>query len=354
MTFDIPGRSWEYAIGKMSVERIDMGTRGYGGVTARPYQLLCAICSIGQCVDRPEDDKVNRLLQAVRADPHVPVTVRCNIGSLFAFQDPDSEDDTPEGADYNQKRDLDILRKLDLTPGVTLPARVLFSRVFDRIATASGICGYDTVTSDAWRGCPKATSGYYEKGHAAGIAAIIPPRDEKEMRQEKERSIAALRSAKEINMRPHLLLCAVCQYGEGIRPPFAEDNAPEFLDIVLNENPDLMITMAPGADWMICAPCPWRDPDRSACFTGRNCCGGLYNQIKDLNVLQTLGLTYGTKMKAGEFYRLALEKIPWTERVCALDNAGLPPHSLWWNACDARTPQTEYQKGREQLLKNMR
>ncbi len=330
-----------------------MSNQVYAGVTARPYQLLCAVCSIGQDVDHPENDKVSRLLEAVKADPDVPVTVRCNIGSMFGFQDPGTEDDTPEGADYNQKRDLDILHRLDLTPGVTLPARILFTRVFDKIATVSGICGYDTVTSDAWRGCPKAKSGYYEKGHAAAITAIIPPRDEEEMRQEKERSIVALRSAKEINMRPHLLLCAVCQYGRGIRPPFAEDNLPEFLDIVFNENPDVMITMVPGADWMMCAPCPWRAPDRGACFTGRNCCGGLYNQIKDLNVLQALGLTYGTKMKAGEFYRLALERIPRTEWVCCLDNADLLPHSLWWNACDAREPQTQYEKGREHLLKKM-
>ena len=121
------------------------------------------------------------------------------------------------------------------------------------------------------------------------------------MRREKERSIEALRSAREISMRPHLLLCAVCQYGLGIRSPFAEDNLPEFLDIVFNENPDIMITLVPGADWMMCAPCPWRVPDRNACFTGRNYSGGLYNQIKDLNVLQSLGLTYGTKMTAREF-----------------------------------------------------
>ncbi len=163
-----------------------MSTHVYAGVAARPYQLLCAVCSIGQGVDHPGNDKVSRLLEAVKADPDVPVTVRCNIGSLFGFQDPGTEDDTPEGADYNQKRDLGILHRLDLTPGVTLPARILFTRVFDRIATVSGICGYDTVTSDAWRGCPKAKCGSFEKGLAAGISGIFPPRDDPEMRQVKE------------------------------------------------------------------------------------------------------------------------------------------------------------------------
>ncbi len=330
-----------------------MSAQVYTGVTARPYQLLCAVCSIGQGVDYPGNHKVSWLLEAVRADPEVPVTVRCKAGSLFSFQDPGTEDDTSEGTDYNQKRDLDILHRLDLSPGVTLPARILFTRVFDKIATVSGMCGYDTVTSDAWRGCRKAKSGYYEKGHALGITAIILPRDEEEMRREKKRSITALRSAKEVNIRPHLLLCAVCQYGLEIRPPFAEDNLPEFLDMIFNDNSDIMITMVPGADWMMCAPCPCRAPDRSTCFTGRNCCGGLYNQIKDLNVLQALGLSYGTRMKASEFYRLALERITGTEGVCALDNADLPPHSLWWNTCDARKQQTQYERGREHLLLKM-
>ena len=323
------------------------------GITARPYQLLCAVCSIGQEAGRADDDRINRLLDAVKANPDVPITVRCNVGSIFAFQDPGTADDTPEGADYNLKRDIDILQKLDLAPGSTLPARLLFMRLYDRIACVSGICGYDTVTCDAWKGCPKAKSGYYEKGHAAGVTAIIPPRCEDEMAADKKKSIEALRAAKEINMRPHLLVCAVCQYGDGVRPPFAEDNLPEFLDIVFHENPDLMITMVPGADWMMCAPCPWRVPALSACVTGRNCSGGLYNQMKDLNVLQALGLTYGTRMKAGDFYKLALEKMPTTAWVCALDNTGLMPHSWWWNACDARAPQTRYEKGREQLLKQM-
>jgi hypothetical protein len=331
-----------------------VSTQNDTGVTARPYQLLCAICTIGQGGDCPGTEKANLLLEAVKADPDVPITVSSNIGSVFAFQDPGHAEDTPEGVDFNQKRDLDIMHKLDLSPGVTLPARVLFMRLLDKITTVAGICAYDTITSDAWRGCPQAKSGSYEKGHALGLDAIIPPRDPQEMKQLKIESIAQLRSAKEINMRPHLLICAVCQYGRGFRPPFAEDNIPEFLDIVLNENPDIMMTMVPGADWMMCAPCPWRAPEHNACITGRNGSGGLYNQMKDLNVLQALGLTYGAKITAADFFRLTLEKIPTVEWVCALDNADLPPHSIWWNACDARTPQTQYVKGREQLLKLMK
>ena len=99
------------------------------------------------------------MLAAVEANPDVPITLRCNAGSIFGYQDPGAEEDTPEGADYNMKRDLDVLQKIDLAPGSTLPARVLFKRLWERIPTVEGICGYDTVTSDAWRGCVKAKGG---------------------------------------------------------------------------------------------------------------------------------------------------------------------------------------------------
>jgi len=154
-------------------------------------------------------------------------------------------------------------------------------------------------------------------------------------------------------MRPHLLLCGLCQYGDGVRPPFAEDNIPEFLDLVFNQNRDMEITLVPGADWMMCAPCPYRSPALNACVTGRNASGGLYNQTKDLNVLRALGLTYGTTMKARDFYRLALEKIPSPAWVCALDNTGLQPYSVWFNACDASKSWPGYQSARDELLRKM-
>ena len=323
------------------------------GVEARPYQLMCVVCALGQRVARADDDRINQLRETVRSDPEIPITLRCNAGSIFAYQDPGTAEDTPEGADYNVKRDLDILRQLDLAPGSTLPARVLFTRLLDRIAGAPGICGYDTVTGDAWQGCVRTREGFYEEGRAMGIAAIIPPRDEQEMAAEMEKSIEALRSATRIDMRPHLLLCGLCQYGDGVRPPFAEDNIPEFLDLVFNQNRDLEITLVPGADWMMCAPCPYRSPDLNACITGRNSSGGLYNQTKDLNVLRELGLSYGTTMKARDFYRLALEKIPSPAWVCALDNTDLQPYSVWFNACDARQPWPRYENARAELLKKM-
>lgn len=320
----------------------------------RPYELLCMVCTLGSRRRKREDQRLRELLATIRANPQMPITVRCDGGELFGFQNPGTRKETPEGPEYNLKRDLELLKRLDLAPGSTLPARILFLRLWERIPSVSGICTFGTVTSDAWRGCPRAEKGHYEKGHAKGVAAIIPKRTRSEMARDKKRSIKALAEAGEIPIRPHLLMCAVCQYGSGVRPPFDEDNLPELLRMILNERPDVPIRLVRGADWLMCAPCPYRFGELNACVTGRNGCGGLYNEIKDLNMLQALGLTYGTVMAGKEILRLILEEIPEHAGICALDNAGLPPHSVWWNACDARKAPPAYKKGRGLLLPKLR
>jgi len=337
----------------------------YPSLTLRPYQLLCVICSIGE--GSFENKRLREILDTIKVNPDVPVTLNCNVGDVYAYQDPGEKEDTPEGSDYNRKRDLDILQRLDLVPGSTLPARTLLLYLLKRITTVSGICGYDTVTSEAWRGCPKAEKGYYEKAHKFDLDAfkligiksfgdsnkgkypIISPRSEAEMIREKRESLKALYSAKEVRIRPHILLCAVCQYGAGVRPPFKEDNLPEFLDMILNNKPDVPVTLVRGADWMMCAPCPWYDSRKSTCFTGQVSSAGLFNELKDLNVLQRLGLTYGTTMKAKELYNLIFEKIPVASGVCALE-ADIPAYSIWRDGCGSEDVRHNYEKGREMLM----
>ena len=247
----------------------------------------------------------------------MPVTLRCNVGDVFLFQDPGTRDDTPEGAEFNRRRDLDILLRSNLVPGVAVTARILFNRLLDRIETVSGICGYDTVTSDAWKGCPKAKSGCCEKGREKGITAIIPRRSAEELEREKRESLGAMYEAKKtgIRSRPHILVCAVCQFGGGTRPPFKPDNLPELIQLIRRE-PDTMITMAECADWMMCAPCPNRAPELNACVNVKGS-GGLTNQLRDLRTLQKLGLTYGSTMNARELYKLIFERTVGTEGVFA-------------------------------------
>jgi hypothetical protein len=324
-------------------------------ITIRPYQALCAVCSLGGGDSVPKVEKIKELLEIVRKSPDIPITLRCNVGDLFTFQDPGTQDDTPEGIEFNRRRDLEILLRLNFTPGETITARILFNRLLDRITTVSEICGYENITSDAWKGCPRAKSDYYERGRGRGITAIIPPRSKGEMEKEKNESLKAMYEARTtgIRVRPHILICAVCQYGWGIRPPYKEDNLPELIQLILKE-PDTLITLAEGADWMMCAPCPERVPDLNACANVKGS-GGLTNQLRDLRTLQKLGLTYGTTMNARELYRLIFERVPRTFDICNFDS---PRPSIWWDDytigsyCGARDKHNKnYEKGKEMLIR---
>ncbi len=319
-------------------------------LTVRPYQLLCVVCSLGDNGAGSGDARVKRIVERVRENPDLPVTVRCNAGDVYLYQDPGLDEDTPEGRDYNRKRDLDILQRMNWPPGVTLPARAAFLSLLKTITTVSGLCGYGEVTSEAWRGCPKAQSGSYERGRGKGIDALIAPRSEEEMAREKERSLEALHTAAEVTIRPHILLCAVCQYGGGVRPPLKADNLPELLDLILHEKPDLRIRMARQADWMMCAPCPARVPELNACVNVLGS-GGLSNEKRDLDMLQVLGLQFGSAMGARELFRLIFERIPTTQGICKREGSCCP--SVWWDGCgesNVTKGNENYEKGRKELM----
>ena len=176
------------------------------------------------------------------------------------------------------------------------------------------------------------------------------------MAREKEKSPRALRSARVVTSRPHILVCAVCQYGDGVRPPYKEDNLPELLDLILNRNPDVLIRMAPGADWMMCAPCPARIPALNACSHVWGS-GELDSQKRDLDLLQKLGLRFGSTMKARELYRLIFERVTTTHGIpdiCLKYNA-MP--SVWWDECAGHlyqaNPKAKYEKGKRALMEKL-
>ena len=319
---------------------------GFSGMTLRPYQLLCAVCSLGEGEPGTTDERIGEILETARKNPDTPITVRCNAGDVFVYQDTGTADDTPEGGEFNVKRDLEILYKLNFFPGATLPARIIFNRLLETIETVSGICRFPSTTSDAWQGCPKANSGDYERGRRKGIEAIIPPRAEHDTKKEKEESLEAMYKAEVISVRPHILLCAVCQYGDGTRPPYPPDNLPELIELILKE-PDTLMTMAPYADWMMCAPCPFRAPELNGCVNNKGS-GGLPNQMRDLRVLQKLGLTYGSTLKARDFYKLLFARVSGTLEICRIEHS---KPSVWWTGCGAATTNSEsYDKGRQMLM----
>ena len=273
--------------------------------------------------------------------------LNCNAGDIFSYQDPGIEDDTIKGSEFNRSRDLEILHKLDLMPGAILPARLILFRIFDRIKNVTEICGYKEINSDKWIGCEKAKNGYYKKAIQnvlignrdcyrdfykdikKGKRSIIIEKKEEELDIEKKKSLEAMFQAKEISVRPHILLCAVEQYAEGIKPPFENDNLPEMLQHII-KNPNLNIKLVQGADWMMCAPCPMRDTRLNACTLAVQGGGGLSNQLRDLRMLKILGLKFGTSMKAKDLYKLIFKRIKTTNKICTFE--GIFP-SVWEERC---------------------
>jgi hypothetical protein len=344
------------------------GSKPQTPLTLRPYQLLCAVCSLGDEGKAPAEQykKGRQIREAVRKNPDMPITLACRAGALYAYQDSGTKEDTPESDEFNRKRDLDVLQILGLSPGCTLTARALFSTLLKGVSTVSGICGYSTVTGEGWKGCPWAASGNYERGYEKAVKetpysplseALVTPRTEQEMAQEKKKSLQALRSASVVTVRPHILVCAVCQYGDGVRPPYKDDNLPELLDLILTRKPDTPIRMARGADWMICAPCPGRIPELNACSHVLGS-GELDSQKRDLDLLQKLGLKFGSTMKARELYRLIFERITTTHGIpdiCLKYNT-MP--SVWWDECAGHlyqaNPRAKYEKGKRELMEKLK
>jgi hypothetical protein len=184
--------------------------------------------------------------------------------------------------------------------------------------------------------------------------ALIVPRTREERAEAKRQSLEAMYDADAITVRPHILLCSVCQYGEGVRPPFETDNLPEMLKFVL-ENPDTKIRLAENADWMMCAPCPsmqkHRIYDFPVCVNGKGCCG-LTSQLRDVRTLRALGLCYGDVMNAWELYRRILERIESTVPVCGTISKGVQEPSVWYDECGLHSVSSSvYDKGRDELIR---
>lgn len=312
----------------------------------RPYQLLCVICRLGEGrKDDLGDRRLTEILRIVRHDRKTPIRLRANVDMVYRYQNPGPADDTPEGALFNAKRDLDILQRLGLAPGDARPAVDMFERVLTNIPASQGICGDKAAASPTWRGCAKAASGAYEKGHAAGINAILPPRDKSEKAEFKKRTAAEAFAAKELRIRPHHLLCMSCFYGGRAKlAPLVEDNLFEAVDAI-QKNPRVPITLVPGC-CMICPPCSHYDPPTNLCLGGRSM--ALRDQKKDLDTLHKLGLKYGDTLPAQELYALLFQKIASPMEICGYgDGKQTAPE---WSICGSAVKDAPYQKARKENL----
>ncbi len=313
----------------------------------RPYQLMCIVCRLGEGkTEDLGDTRLTEILAAVREEPATPIQLRPNVESVYGYQNPGPGEDSPEGALFNAKRDLDIVQKLGLVPGDARPAMDMFERLLASVPTCKGVCGYETVTADIWQGCPRATTGDYEKGHELGIQAVIPPRDEPEKAKSKRMSVAAIDQAKTLQIRPHHLMCMSCFYGARIEKlaPIKEDNLFEVIDAI-HKDPDIPVTLVAGC-CMICPPCSHYAPTTHWCVGGRSM--ALRDQKKDLDVLQKLGLKYGDTLPAQQLFELLYDRIPSTRDVCGYGDG--EERAREWSICGSPDGKETYSKARAAKL----
>jgi hypothetical protein len=317
-------------------------TSAFPTLSVRPYQLMCIVCRLGAgYTDDLGQPRLTAILKAVRQDRKIPLTLRCNVDTVYRYQNPGHAEDTPEGELFNAKRDLDILHLLGLAPGDTRPAVDLFERLLAKVPRACGVCAYETATSDTWQGCAQAASGNYEKGLKLGVKAVIPPRDPQEKAETKKTSAEAVYHATTLRIRPHHLLCMSCFHaGKEKLAPIVADNLFEAIDAI-QKNPDIPVTLIAGV-CMICPPCSRYDPASVLCLGGHGM--AVRDQKKDLDVLQKLGLKYGDTLPARKLYQLVFERILSTRDICGYGDG--EARSQEWSICGSAKDDTHYRKGR--------
>lgn len=137
----------------------------------RAHHLMCLACwyagGQGPLSQRPEDT-IWELWQRIRRDPEVLLSLVegcCEVCFCCdGYHPPTARCVHGGGLIRDYKKDLDVLQKLGLQPGATLPAREFLDLLFARIASTTEICGYGDgiVRSDEWYVCggPDGCEGY--------------------------------------------------------------------------------------------------------------------------------------------------------------------------------------------------
>jgi len=274
------------------------------GINMRPHHLMCLFCLKGG--GEPPDRKAADLdgkLKAIADDRNILITLETAfdcMGGPRTF--PDKYDPA------TRRKDLQVLRALNMVPGATRNARELFTkRVPQNIANLEGICQLGGESGPAWQECPVAYTGAYEKGLEAGIIIF---RDPVQKEQSKVDSCKEIMATERLQVRPHHLCCILCAYGGGMRAPLVEDNLWEVL-VRSRQDPDVEIELIEGP-CMVCPPCQGYDPDKEICDAG---CG-LKDRLKDLNTFQKLGLQHGDVLPARELWALLFEKLESLADIC--------------------------------------
>jgi len=146
----------------------------------RPHHLMCMACFYSRQVFAPiVEDNLYEALDIMRKNPTIPVTL---VRGCCMICPPCSAYDAATGLCVgshgmslrDQKKDLDVLRRLDLNYGDTLPARTLYVKLFRRIRSAREICEFQDglACGETWTACGTAAQKAYERSRASGMGIV--------------------------------------------------------------------------------------------------------------------------------------------------------------------------------------
>ena len=326
-----------------------------GPLAVRAHHLLCAVCARGGCPKPPPGRQIiNRLLKTIWQYPYAELkiaadadVVRGHYSAAWGKGEANTSRRLPanfreRSADYDGRRkDLEVLRRLGIPPNSVLPAYWAYRLLFLRAPSLEGICRTSSPPSEAWPECPWARKGYYEKiaGEAPaglaeqtrlgekldgkGIWAMLRPRTRQDMKHDKQisaRSIAT--EAKRLFIRPNHLLCILCTAQK--EDPLIHDNLVE-LRKRMEADPDIPVTLVEGC-CMVCDPCNVYHPAEHLCYAAH-----IKNPLRDLMVLERLGLPPGATLPARELYQLIYDRIGSLREICGwADETNTAP---FWGRC---------------------
>ncbi len=324
----------------------------------RAHHLLCAICAAAGAQRPPCGSVVtDAIREAIRSHPFVQLKLTADLDlarSHYLDINSDCHAQLPEGfsarmADYaNRAKDLEVLCRLDIRPNTVHPAIDVLRLLFLKVESLKGICYQDFELSQDWPTCEYARTDYYrqtrEKGGercysldacwnlgedllGCGPYSLLPIRTKEEVRKAKAESCKRIEQADRLFIRPHHLMCLMCHYGLGdLENPLDVDNLHEIL-VKMRDNPDIPVTLNEGC-CMVCDPCTAYDPDKHMCLW-------IYtrDQLKDLRVLQKLGLKSGDTVGARELMNLVTAKIKTTLEICGPEVS--VRESYVWGPCSS-------------------
>ena len=76
----------------------------FGSLDVRPYQILCCFCRLGRRQGEQYyfEQRLDEVLRAAAENPSIPLTLRCNVDTNYAFQNPGRQWDTQVGRLFRQ------------------------------------------------------------------------------------------------------------------------------------------------------------------------------------------------------------------------------------------------------------